>query len=188
MKKSDKSAPDTAAKKIPYPKTFPSLEELARAKSIAPDIDPFSHFVLNSLLRVTRNVESALDRNMSEYGLTMGRYIVLAAVYRCGRKGVSTSELADSLGVTRATMTGLLDNLERDRLVERMRREDDRRRIDVRATAKAHSYLMKILPDHCDKVRKTFSVFNKDEMEVMLSLLGRLDESFASEFPKNSRL
>lgn len=166
------------------PKHFPTLAEIEQAKSLAPDMNPMAHFVLNVLLRVTRRLESALDNNMMDYGLTMGRYAVLAKIYQSGRKGISASVLADSLGVTRATMTGLLESLERDKLITRIRREDDKRRLDICATPKAKRLLAKIVPDHCDRVGETFSVFEDKEMRAFVDFLFKLD---ANLIPLTSR-
>ncbi|MEM7727935.1 MAG: MarR family transcriptional regulator [Pseudomonadota bacterium] len=160
---------------IVAPKGFPTLEEIEQAKSLAPEMDPYSHYVLNILIRVSRNMEINLDRNMNDYGLTMGRYAVLAKIYQVGRKGIPSSKLADAMGVTRATMTGLLDNLERDGLVRRSRRTNDKRRIDVRVTNKAREKFRNLLPDHCARVRETFSVFSEEEMAQFSNLLFKLD-------------
>ena len=161
------------------PKHFPTLAEIEQAKSLAPDMDPMAHYVLNVLLRVTRRLEVSLDKNMMDYGLSMGRYVVLAKIYQSGRKGISASALADSLGVTRATMTGLLDSLERDEFISRVRREDDKRRLDICATPKAKKHLAKIVPDHCDRVGETFSIFTDKEMQSFVDFPFKLDASLA---------
>lgn len=159
-----------------FPKRFPTLNEIEQTRRLAPKIDPWAHYVVNEILKVSRALEVQLDRNMAKYDLTMGRYLVLAEVYRSGKDGIATSILADNLGVTRATITGLLDLLESQGLVERDRRNDDRRRVDVRITAQGKSHLSDLLPDHCQRVADALSILSQEEREQFVELLHKVDE------------
>lgn len=153
----------------------PTLKEIEQARSIAPDINALAHYLMYVLTRVNRNLELAINRNMDSYGLTTGRYLVIEIAYRAGEKGIASSALAETLGVKRATITGLLDNLEKDGLIERVRRTQDKRRIDIRATQKAEDYLKSILPDHCSRVDQTFSNFTEKELHDATQFMFKLD-------------
>jgi DNA-binding MarR family transcriptional regulator len=64
------------------------------------------------------------------HGLTEGRLGVMFRLFRCGPTPLG--DLAEDLATTPRNITGLVDNLERDGLVERVPDLDDRR--SVRAT------------------------------------------------------
>jgi DNA-binding MarR family transcriptional regulator len=65
-------------------------------------------------------------------GLTVSQNYTLRDLYFKGPR--SMSELAARLGVPLSTMTGVIDQLESKRLVERMDHPDDRRSLQVRLT------------------------------------------------------
>ena len=85
---------------------------------------------VNSILQVENLTKSFGDLVLFEnisFGLSEGRFIVLFLLDSVPR-GVAPNKLAEQAGVTPATMTGLIDGLERDNLVNRQADPDDRRR------------------------------------------------------------
>ena len=91
------------------------------------------------------------------------------------------ADLADHAGVTRATITGLLDALEKEGLVERTHRSDDRRSLHVRLTKKGVSLLEKILPDHYAAIGALMSKLTKPEKKQLAALLGKMREGIAEK-------
>jgi MarR family transcriptional regulator, negative regulator of the multidrug operon emrRAB len=63
-------------------------------------------------------------------------------------EAINPSSLAQKLGVTRATMTGLLDGLHKKGLIERRAQASDRRKVGVLLTAGGRRTLDNILPDY----------------------------------------
>lgn len=158
------------------PRDFPSIDRLEGYAAKIPTMDPLAHFLLNELQRVMRLATMHLDRNFADYGISMGRYVVLIAVAEAGPGGISSSALADQLNVTRATVTGLLDNLERDGLIERLRRTDDKRRVDVFLNQKGLDLMNTMMPDHCDRVALAMSGLDANEKRTMIELLHKIEE------------
>ena len=78
---------------------------------------------------------TAKQRSLTEYerlGLNPYHHAILALLE--GSAPETQAEIADALGYDRGTMVGLLDELEEQKLVERKRDPDDRRRQLVRIT------------------------------------------------------
>lgn len=86
-----------------------------------------------ALLRVARRVDAQRSANLRPIGLSEGRLGALLAIHR--NPGTSPAALADVLQVTRATVTGLLDGLERDGNIERRPDANDRRAQALHPTA-----------------------------------------------------
>src|SRR5882757_9582431 len=84
------------------------------------------------------------------------------------------AELADAAGVTRATMTGLIDTLERDGLVRREPDPDDRRMMSVRLTAKAESFLAQMLPKHFQIMAQLMAPLSESERKTLVRLLTKV--------------
>ncbi|MEO8744890.1 MAG: MarR family transcriptional regulator [Candidatus Dormiibacterota bacterium] len=75
------------------------------------------------------------DRWADAHGLSEGRMQLLFMLKRFGDGGgISLGHLADLQGVTPRTITGLVDNLEKAGLVERVAEPSDRRSILARLT------------------------------------------------------
>jgi DNA-binding MarR family transcriptional regulator len=71
-------------------------------------------------------VNGAIDRFLARYGLSQGRFAVLILLMEA-EEGLKPSEIAEGAAVRRATISGLLDGLERDGLVRRAGDDKDRR-------------------------------------------------------------
>jgi DNA-binding MarR family transcriptional regulator len=86
-------------------------------------------------LRITARLSRQLmDRWAEKHGLSEGRLHVLFRLASAPDHQLPLGELADQLEVTPRNITGLIDHLERDGLVERIDDPDDRRLTYARLT------------------------------------------------------
>lgn len=116
------------------------------------DVSAISSFL--HLLRVATDLSIALDTCLSRHGLLQGRWWVLILLMREETLTSTPSALAQKAGVSRATMTGLIDGLERDGLVERIYAGEDRRNISVRLTAAGQAKLDEVMPDYYSRLKQ----------------------------------
>lgn len=114
--------------------------------------------VLLALRRIIRAIDLHSRSLIQQCGLTGPQLIVLQSLSELGR--VSVGELAASVSLGQATMTGILDRLEKRGLVERRRSEADKRRMMVVATpageevlARAPSLLQESFLDQFDSLQ-----------------------------------
>jgi DNA-binding MarR family transcriptional regulator len=104
-----------------------------------------AELVASSLFLLKRLGVMAKQRSMDEYerlGLNPYHHAILALLE--GSAPETQAEIADGLGYDRGTLVGLLDELEEQKLVERKRDPDDRRRQLVRITADGKQTLGKL--------------------------------------------
>ena len=160
------------------PQKWPTLEELERLSKAIGIFNPLATFSINELMRVTREMQMHLDAHFGQYGLSLGRYVTRAAIIARAGQEVTPAIIADDLGVSRATMTGLLDGLERDGLIKRKRRADDRRKVGVVVTPKAKSLLEDFLPVHASRIEEAMSVLSDQEKKSLVRLLEKLSDGF----------
>ncbi|MGI9503829.1 MAG: MarR family winged helix-turn-helix transcriptional regulator [Geminicoccaceae bacterium] len=86
------------------------------------------------ILKVSRRVESELREKLrSEFGSTLPRFDVMAALDR-SEDGLRMSDLSGVLKVSNGNVTGIIDRLVADGLVERLAVKGDRRAMAVRLT------------------------------------------------------
>ncbi|HSI37788.1 MAG TPA: MarR family transcriptional regulator [Methylotenera sp.] len=136
------------------------------------DITAISSFL--HLLRVATDLSIALDTCLSKHGLLQGRWWVLILLMREASKTATPSVLADKAGVTRATMTGLIDGLEQVGLVERVYAKDDRRSIVIHLTEAGQAKLDVVMPDYYRRLRQCMQELDekkREELHLILDLI-----------------
>jgi DNA-binding MarR family transcriptional regulator len=155
---------------------YDCLLEMARQ---FPDLDPSAAEAYLNLLRAADEVFRISESNMARHGMSPGRFTVLMLLVDKA-KGCpietpqSPASLADRAEVTRATMTGLIDTLEKDGLVRREPAPEDRRMMIVRITPAGHAALMAVLPSHFQRMAELMSPLSEGERKTLVSLLTKV--------------
>lgn len=139
-----------------------------------PDADITAVVTFLHLLRTATDLSDALDACLQQHALLQGRWWVLILLMREVDGTAAPSALADKAGVSRATMTGLLDGLERDGLVERILDKDDRRRVAIRLTAAGQTKLDEVMPDYYQRVRRLMAPLDETDRKQFIKLLDRI--------------
>ena len=176
-------------------KDLPRYECLLEAAKEFPDLDPSAAEAYLHLLRTGDEVFAVADRNLTDNNISHGRFGVLMLLWRstqpraaklmgaedCTCGGPRTpAELADAAGVTRATMTGLIDTLERDGFVKREPDPDDRRMMSVLLTAKGDRFLNDFLPGYFKAIAGLMAPLSESERKTLVRLLGKLQQHIAT--------
>ena len=163
-----------------YLKDLPTDTTLPEFSRRYPNMNPSAIKACAALLRTGSELLTAFEAILGHHGLSQGRFLTLIVMNRNPDEAASPSSLAEKVGVKRATMTGLLDRLERDDLIERRAHQQDRRKIGVRLTPKGRQVLAEILPDYYRRVAKIMAnLTEKDRLELM-TLLGKVNQGLSA--------
>jgi DNA-binding MarR family transcriptional regulator len=152
----------------------PKYENIRAAAARYPELEPASAAAFVLLLRVASDTLAATDDYLADFSLSQGRFIVLMLLYRVLDMPQNPCGLAEKAGVTRATMTGLLDGLEREGYIARETAAADRRMLEVKLTAKGKKFLEGIMPGYFRLIRQRMEGLNIGEKEQMIELLTKL--------------
>jgi MarR family 2-MHQ and catechol resistance regulon transcriptional repressor len=110
--------------------------------------------------------------HIRSFGLTEGQFGVLDAL---GHKGPLTlGGLCKKQLVSGGNMTVVVDNLEKEGLVKRIRSTVDRRVIKVHLTSEGRDVFARTFLTHARHVADLASVLTKDEQETLAALLKKL--------------
>lgn len=131
-------------------------------------------------LRVARDVFSALQTYLGSFDLSEGKLTVLMLLRESPDYSMTPSELAEKAGVTRGTITGLLDGLERVKLIEREDHPGDRRMLCISLTARGLDLLNQVMPDHIRRIKALMGNLNEAERQQLLALLTKLDRGISA--------
>ena len=137
------------------------------------DVDSRSvtHFL--NILRIGTELAESLDRFLATHGLLQGRWWVLILLMREDDLTSTPSELAEKAGVSRATMSGLINGLLRDGLVDRQEDNNDRRSYSIQLTAAGQDKL-----DECysrateRRFTKSANAFERAKQSIRLTFFG----------------
>ena len=154
-------------------KTLPGLEALQKDAEPYPQADPSAVAMCLHLLRVSDDVQEAYAAHYARHGLSQARFIVLMQLRR-EEAGLRPAQLAERTGVTRATMTGLLDVLEREGLVLRRAHAEDGRMSVVRLSSRGRQRLAGLLPDHYRRTTALMGALSAEERQQLAALLTKV--------------
>lgn len=163
-------------------KTLPRYECLIEASKQFPDLDPSACEVFLHLLRVGDEAFRIVEAHLAEHNISQGRFMVLMLLFdkirNCPHPR-TPAELADLSHVTRATVTGLVDTLERDGLVTREPDPSDRRMMTVTLTVKGRTLLEAILPRHFKRMAELMQPLDEAERKTLVQLLAKIVQQAA---------
>jgi DNA-binding MarR family transcriptional regulator len=141
-----------------------------------PGADKLATEVVLNLIRTTATITGRLAVVFRRYGLTGAGYNTLMILTGAGRP-LAPHEMGERLLVTRATVTGLVDTLERQGLVRRRAAPGDRRRTLVEPTDKANELLAEVWAEHFPAQTAMMSALSDREKQTLIRLLGKLQAS-----------
>ena len=93
---------------------------------------PIEDYICLALYRASRAVTGLYRALLGGLGLTYPQYLVMRLLWQ--RRTLAVGEIGDALGLDYGTLSPLLKRLETARLIERRRRSDDERSVDIALT------------------------------------------------------
>nr|WP_162627660.1 MarR family transcriptional regulator [Erythrobacter sp. KY5] len=114
-----------------------------------------------------------------DFDAGLARFDILAALER-KRAGMTMSELAEALLVTNGNVTGRMQTLLRDGLVEIQKDESDRRVSIASLTPKGIRTFKKMAESHHAWVREIFEPLTNEDQAALYADLGKLREALKS--------
>lgn len=144
-----------------------------------PEIDTISMRSHLLLRKLSTDLETNLDAFLSRYNLSPGRFTLLV-ILRGHENGLMPSELAQFVGVTQATISGLINSLEKAGLVERKSHAKDGRAFVIHITPKGLDLTKEIAPLYYTRLQTFWAQFSHDEKTqlnaMMEKMIGSINE------------
>jgi DNA-binding MarR family transcriptional regulator len=157
--------PSPRAARTAFQREFPGGSESANACVV-------------SLARTGEAVLAAIDTALRHHRLSRAGREALAVLEGAGRP-LSPTDIAAQLIVTTASVTSLLDTLERRGLVERRPDPADRRRVLVVITAEGRALVDRFLPEVVALQTAALAGLSESQREQLLELLATVRAGLA---------
>ena len=134
-----------------------------------------SRHVCFNLSRAVRRIQNYYQRRLAPVGLTAPQFFVLNALW--GQDGLNFRDLAERVGLDGSTLTGMIDRLEKNDLVERRPDVEDRRSVRLHLTVKAQLLLPQLfrITNELDGILK--KPFTEDDIRAFERVLDQIGEN-----------
>ncbi|WP_415061814.1 MarR family winged helix-turn-helix transcriptional regulator [Bdellovibrio sp.] len=154
--------------------SMPTPEELQTSVSrIHEGVDTGPLYANLLFMKVASELDNYLDSVLAPYNLSSGRFTLLHLLSDFP-EGLMPSELSQRVGVTQATISGLLNSLEKAELVKRELHQKDARSFVIRLTEKGEGLIKELFPVWSPKLSAFWSQFSDQERTLMQGLLEKM--------------
>ena len=138
-------------------------------------------------LTFTNMVEGRVRAGLrEEFEVTLPRFDVMAALYEAP-EGLSMGQVSRRLMVSNGNVTGIVERLEREGLIRRRPRPEDRRSHLVRLTEAGHTTFEKMAAAHERWISSMLSGLSEEEVEQLHRLLGKAKRSVVASDGEDTR-
>lgn len=138
--------------------------------------DPDHYEIGKSVGYLLARAKSALSQGVEQEVSSLDMTHAQASCLMMLAKGEATTvtDLARNLNTDAGSVTRLLSRMEKRGLIERTRRDDDRRVVDLSLTAEGEAMVEKLPVVFCNVMRRHFVGFSQEEIESLRDMLLRL--------------
>jgi DNA-binding MarR family transcriptional regulator len=132
--------------------------------------------LIPEFVRAAKNQEV---KRLSRYSLTLPQYFAMSALEDNGT--CMMSGMGEELGLTLGTVTGIVDRLVREGLVERCADDNDRRIVLARLTQKGLKLIQRIHQDRVETISESLRKMDKEEIVAFTELLVKVGTRIARD-------
>ena len=140
--------------------------------------DTIGDQVIIALRRVIRAIDLHSRTLVESHGLTGPQALILKALQH---GEMSAGELATKVSLSQGTVTDILNRLEHRQLIQRLRDENDRRRVLVAATEQGQALLKQSPPLLQERFIQRFNELHEWEQTQLLASLQRIASMMDAE-------
>lgn len=126
------------------------------------------------MIEIMRKITSQLTDEFYKMKVTMPQVMIMGFLAQKGESNMT--DLANSLKVTTAAMTGIVDRLKGEGYIKRLNDPKDRRIVRVKLTQKGHDLIEKIKKHRAEMIIEMFSKVSQADREEYLRILTSIME------------
>ena len=136
-----------------------------------PSVAPSAYEILRAIRRIVQSITIHSKHLYRQSGLTVPQLLCLRAVGLSQQPEVTAADVAREVQLTPATVTGILDRLERDGLIKRERRSRDRRKICLSITEAGRQHMQPATPTLHDRFVVRLMSLDEQQRRALLASL-----------------
>jgi len=158
-------------------KELPEKKSLKKIAKKTKGVDASNaHFTLQ-FLRAASDALITIDKFFTSKGISHGRFTALSVLDDAPEEGLFPFEIADCMGVSRATASGLIKGLESSGLIVINQSKADGRMKKVALTESGKSFLDEITPEYYAYISKFTGSVDKKTLKQFLEVLSNISDA-----------
>lgn len=131
--------------------------------------------ILIGLHRAVNHIDRQSAKIFSRYGLTMGQFAVLEALYHKG--DLTVGQVQEKILSSSGTIPLIVNNLEKRKLLLRLPDPADKRRCMLHITEEGSALLAEVYPQNEAKICELMELWSLEEKEQLVDLLKKLGDT-----------
>lgn len=135
-------------------------------------------YSLKQLVQCYQAYEKLANQHFTELGLTSSQFDIIATLGNT--EGMSCKELGEKTFITKGTMTGVLDRLEKKGFLTRCPVEGDRRLYLIKLTIEGQKLFEKVFPLHLDYMNKYFVHLGQETVEELGLVCAKVNQALST--------
>lgn len=137
--------------------------------------------LLISLRKIMRAVDLNSKQLVMQYGLTGPQVLLLKYIYEAGEEGIINSTLAKKASLSMATITSIIERLEKKSYVNKVRSNTDKRKIYLIATDACQNIMEKQPNLLQESFIQKFEMLKNWEQALLLSSFERVADMMGAD-------
>ncbi len=130
------------------------------------------------LIRYSSKLEQIIDDKLRKnHGQNISRFDVLSQLIRETNQGLNVGELAQRLIASKGNITGLLDRMQKDGLLIKQPKPEDRRSYIINITEKGSTLFKEMAENNADWVAEALQSIDIDHMKEFTTFLSKARRS-----------
>ena len=138
-----------------------------------------SDIILATLKQITRALDIQSKNLMRKYGLTGPQILIIKELYK--NNDLTLKQVAQKVSLSQATVTSIMDRLEKMQFVMRIRNSQDKRKVNIQLADKAVEILNKNPGLMQDQFSDEFEKLEEWEKNYLMSALQRIASMMNAE-------
>lgn len=131
---------------------------------------------LKHLIQCYQSFEKLSNDHFAQLGLTAAQFDIIATLGNT--EGMSCKDLGEKTFITKGTMTGVLDRLEKKGLLTRCSVAEDRRLLLIKLTEQGQSLFEHVFPLHLAHMQQYFDHMGEDTVLQLGTVCSTANDSF----------
>ncbi|MGB9679785.1 MAG: MarR family winged helix-turn-helix transcriptional regulator [Thermoanaerobacteraceae bacterium] len=128
--------------------------------------------ILKLLKQIMNTIKSSMKYECKEFDITGPQGMLIGILVHYGEMKIS--DICEMIGLSNSTVSGVIDRLEKQGLVERIRSKEDRRVVYVVVTPKFKDTFQKYFKEASKKFEELINKANEQEIEIIFEGLKTL--------------
>ena len=134
--------------------------------------NPVELKILIGMHRAVNKIDSRTIKIVKQYGLSLGQFAVLEALYHKG--DMTVGQVQEKILSTSGTIPVIIKNLEKSDYVTHRADECDKRKCILHITDKGADLIKQVFPENKEMIINSFNNLSDNEKDELLMLLKKL--------------